>query len=104
MKEKTNYNFPENPEFENKSLPNSLPYLSMALDSIANIYSQLKLWFNNLPNWGRIVVLISAIIVGIKIVETVLKLISLSIILMIIGGGIYLVYKFFIATTSSEKK
>ncbi|MDJ0554525.1 MAG: hypothetical protein QNJ68_08820 [Microcoleaceae cyanobacterium MO_207.B10] len=71
-------------------------------NSINHTYNQLTLWFKQLPPWGQGVAIVSTIIVGIKVLETILKLISLSISLLIIGGGIYLVYKFFISRTSSE--
>lgn len=98
-----NQNHPEFKNFDRQSISNLPESFARVSTSINHIYNQLTVWFKTLPKWGKSIVVVSSIIVGIKVLETILKLISLSISLLIIGGGIYLVYKFFITNTSSEE-
>lgn len=59
-------------------------------------------WFNSLPTVGRVIVGVGAIIVSFSVLNIFLRLISSLISLAILGGLLYLGYKFLVTSSKSE--
>ncbi len=59
-------------------------------------------WFNSLPNVGRVIVGVGAIMVSFSVLNTFLRLISSLISIAILGGLLYLGYKFLVDSSKSE--
>lgn len=76
-------------------------YVSSLRDSLSNIfqsfqgsYSQILKWFQELPQWAKIVSLIAIPLLIMKILEAIISLVSLLITIAVFGGTIYIGYKF----------
>lgn len=59
-------------------------------------------WFNSLPTAGKAIVGVGAIMVSFSVLNTFLRLISSLISLVILGGLLYLGYKFLVTSSKSE--
>ncbi|MGB3511940.1 MAG: hypothetical protein WBA93_22420 [Microcoleaceae cyanobacterium] len=89
-------------------------YLSSSFEPVSNIfksllkslqgsYNKLLEWFQEIPQWGKIITLIIVPLFIIKILEAIISLVSLSISIFVFGGVIYIGYKFLILPNSSGK-
>jgi uncharacterized membrane protein len=65
-----------------------------------SVLNQVATWFNRLPSTGKVAVVIIAAIVGFSLLRSVLQLVASLISLAILGGILYLVYKFFVTPRS----
>jgi hypothetical protein len=83
--------FPADPVTKSSIIPKDL------INSLKNTYQHLQLWFQALPAWGQIGLVIGGAVVALNVLKTVMQLISLSITLAILGVIIYFGYKILIA-------
>ena len=60
------------------------------------VFQKVANWFNSLPSFGKVAVVIIAVLIGFSILRTVLQLVASLISLALIGVILYLVYKFFV--------
>lgn len=65
--------------------------------------SQLMNWFNGLTKIGKLVVAVVGVLVGLSILQAVLKLVSAAISLALIAGLLYFGYKFFLERSSQSR-
>lgn len=65
-----------------------------------SVLNQVATWFDRLPSAGKVAVVIIAVIVGFSLLRSVLQLVASLISLAILGGILYLVYKFFVTPQS----
>lgn len=75
--------------------------------SFTNLKSYLRrsqLWFNNLSGIGKIVFSGVAVLLGLAIVQAVLKLVTSAISLAVLALLVYLGYKFFVANSFENKQ
>ncbi len=63
----------------------------------------IQQWYQNLPQIGQIVVAGGAVLLGFSILNLFLRLVSAAIALAVMGGLLYLGYKFLIAPGPSQK-
>ncbi len=98
-----NQNFKKNPELDEEYVSNSLNPLSNVFKSIQVFFAQFLEWFQELPQWGKIIGLIIIPIFIIKILEAVISLVSLLISIAVFGGVIYIGYRFLILPNYSGK-
>jgi hypothetical protein len=59
-------------------------------------------WFNRLPTSGKVTVAVVAVLVGFSVLASILQLVASLVALAILGVILYLVYKFFISSESSQ--
>jgi hypothetical protein len=59
-------------------------------------------WFSSLPTVGRVIVGVGAIMVSFSVLNIFLRLISSLISIAILGGLLYLGYKFLVTSSKSE--
>jgi hypothetical protein len=59
-------------------------------------------WFNRLPTSGKVAVAVVAVLVGFSVLASILQLVASLVALSILGVILYLVYKFFISSESSQ--
>jgi hypothetical protein len=91
------------------------PYLSQAKqigqslrDNLKNLpvdqsaLNQAKTWFNGLNPVAKAVVAVMGISLGFTVVNSILQLVGSLISLAILGGILYLVYKFFLTPQSPK--
>ncbi len=67
-----------------------------------SVVNQVTHWFNSLPKAGKVAVVAIATLVGFSILRSVLQLVGALISLAIVGGILYLVYKFFVTPQSPK--
>ena len=103
MNNHNNQNFKENPELDQGYVSNSLNPFSNFFKSIQVFFAQFLEWFQQLPQWGKIIGLIIIPIFAIKILEAVVSLVSLLITIGVFAGVIYVGYRFLIIPNSPEK-
>lgn len=77
-----------------RSINNSQPEKS-GLNQLAN-------WFNSLPKAGKVAVVAIATLIGFSVLRSVLQLVGALISLAVVGGILYLVYKFFVTPQSPK--
>jgi hypothetical protein len=65
--------------------------------SIQSLYSQFIIWYKGLPPVGQVAVIVGGVLIGLSLVSTVVKLISLAFNLAVLGVIVYVAYKFFLA-------
>ena len=65
--------------------------------SIESLYSQFMIWYRGLARAGQVAVVVGGALIGLSLVSTVLKLISLAFNLAVLGALVYIAYKFFLA-------
>ena len=65
-------------------------------------FGSIQKWFERLPSVGKAGVLVVGAIVGISLLSSFFKLLSSLLFIGILGGILYLAYKFFITPSSSE--
>lgn len=82
------HEFPPNSENSGK-IPVSSP-------SFSHVLSPIKHWFQALPTVGKIIVTFGGFIIGLSLLKTVFTIVTSLITLIIIGGVVYLGYKFLI--------
>ncbi len=104
MNERRNQNFKKEQELEQGSIDHSFQPLSNVWKSIQEFYQQFLKWFQELPQWGKIIALIVIPLLTIKILEAIINFVSLLISIVIFGGFIYIGYRFLILPTYSGKK
>ena len=98
-----NQNFNKNPELNEGNVSNSLNPLSNVFKSIQIFFAQFLEWFQQLPQWGKIIGLILIPICIINILEAVIGLVSLLITIGVFAGAIYIGYRLLIIPNSSGK-
>lgn len=64
------------------------------------IITLVKNWFNQLPQIGKILVVLVAAFAGLSLLTSVLRLVSALITLAIVGVIVYLVYKVFFSSST----
>jgi hypothetical protein len=64
----------------------------------------LQLWFKNLPGVGKLVVVGATVLISLSVLQAVLKLVTSAITLAVLGGLVYLGYKFFVSGGLSNKQ
>ena len=67
-----------------------------------SVVNQVANWFNRLPKAGKVAVVAIATLIGFSVLRSVLQLVGALISLAIVGGLLYLVYKFFVTPQSSK--
>lgn len=102
MNHYNNNNFKQNSEVDEGYVSNFLNPLSNIFKSLQGWYHQFLKWFQELPQWGKIIGLIIIPLFIIKILEAIISLVSLLISTVVFGGFIYIGYKFLILPNYSE--
>ena len=69
---------------------------------LESVFNQLTNWFNSLPTVGKVAVVLIGASVGLSLLRSVLQLVGALISLVILGGILYLVYKFVITPQSPK--
>jgi negative regulator of sigma E activity len=69
---------------------------------LQKLWLQVRNWFNGLPQGGKAIALLLAVLLGFSLLRTFLQLISAAIGMTILGVLLYAAYKFFIAPPSSQ--
>lgn len=72
------------------------------LTQLEPVISKVVNWYNSLPTPGKVAVLAIALLFGLSLLQTVFQLVTSLIGLAILGGILYLVYKFFMTSQSSQ--
>jgi cytosine/uracil/thiamine/allantoin permease len=72
---------------------NDLPTDTQA--QLSSLYHQAKTWFQNLPTVGKIGVGVGALVLGLSVLQTVVRLVTLAISLSILGVLGYVAYRLF---------
>ncbi len=67
-----------------------------------SVVNQVANWFNRLPKAGKVAVVAIATLIGFSVLRSVLQLVGALISLALVGGILYLVYKFFVTPQSSK--
>ncbi|MBH8555664.1 hypothetical protein I8751_25630 [Nostocaceae cyanobacterium CENA357] len=67
-------------------------------------FKRSQLWFNNLSKMSQVIFLGVAVLLGLAIVQAVLKLVASAISLAVLAGLVYLGYKFFVAGSFRNKQ
>lgn len=70
--------------------------------TLPKILERVTNWYDGLPNAGKIAVAIVAAIAGFSLLKSVLQLMASLFSLAILGGILYLVYRFVIVPQSSK--
>jgi hypothetical protein len=79
------------------------PHVEIAnAEQITNWLNSARDWFNNLPSVGRVAVGVGGALVGISVLSTFIKLVSSLVSVAIVGGLIYVAYKFFIGSAQEK--
>ncbi|MEA5502392.1 hypothetical protein VB735_04565 [Halotia wernerae UHCC 0503] len=66
-------------------------------------FRRSQLWFNNLSKMSQVIFLGVAVLLGLAIVQTLLKLAASAISLAVLVGLVYLGYKFFVSGSFRNK-
>ena len=66
------------------------------------LFAPIRDWFNSLPTPGKVGVAIVAVVAAFSLLNSILRLVALLLSIAILGGLLYLLYKFLIAPNSSE--
>lgn len=85
-----------------KQIGNSLKNNLKNLPIDQSTLNQWKTWFNGLNPVGKAIVAIAGVSLGFTVVSSVLQLVGSLISLAILGGILYLVYKFFLTSQSPK--
>ena len=72
------------------------------LTQLEPVLNKVVNWYNSLPTPGKVAVLAIALLFGLSLLQTVFQLVASLIGLAILGGILYLVYKFFMTSQSSQ--
>ena len=102
MNHYNNNNFKKNPEVNEGYVPNFLNPISNIFKSLQGFYYQFLKWFQELPQWAKIISIIIIPLFIIKILEAIISLVSLLITIAVFGGVIYIGYKFLFLPNYSE--
>ena len=79
------------------------PYVEITdTSSVSNWLNTVKDWFNGLAPIGQVAVGIIAIMLGFSVLNIFLKVISSLISVAVLGGLVYLGYKFIVAESSKN--
>lgn len=70
--------------------------------SIQSLYSQFIIWYQGLTRVGQVAVIVGGALIGLSLVSTVVKLISLALNLAVLGVIVYVAYKFFLAPQATN--
>lgn len=62
---------------------------------LSSLYQRAQLWFQNLPTVGKAVVGLGAVVLGLSVLQTVVRLVTLAISLAILGVLGYFAYRLF---------
>lgn len=71
-------------------------------NQMGEIWLQVRNWFDRLPSAGKIAVVAIAAIIGLSLLRTVFQLVASLITLAVLAVVLYFIYKFFIASQSSQ--
>ena len=85
--------------------PNGEPIPQISTDFQARIQQVLtsgRGWFNTLPNTGKVAVAIGGVLIGIVVLNSVLKLVTSLLVIGVLGTILFLLYKFFISSSIRE--
>ncbi|MBD2299865.1 hypothetical protein H6G80_31635 [Nostoc sp. FACHB-87] len=66
-------------------------------------FTRSQLWFQSLSGTGKLVVMGVTVLMGLAVLQAVLKLVTSAISLAVLAGLVYLGYKFFVADSFSNK-
>ncbi len=85
-------------EIDHEFSPNTANFnkIPVSSASFSNVLSPIKHWFQALPTVGKIVVTFGGFMIGLSLLTTVFKIVTSLITLVIIGGAVYLGYKFLV--------
>jgi hypothetical protein len=72
------------------------------LTQLEPLLNKVVNWYNSLPTPGKVAVLAIALLFGLSLLQTLFQLVTSLIGLAILGGILYLVYKFFMTSQSSQ--
>lgn len=75
-----------------------------AVENFRRLRHQIRDWFNGLPKVGKIAVAAIALVFGFSVLRTIFQLVVSIVSLAVIAGVVYLGYKFFIASDSSQTR
>ncbi|MBE9209563.1 hypothetical protein IQ244_24300 [Nostoc sp. LEGE 06077] len=67
-------------------------------------FTRSQLWFQSLSGTGKLVVMGVTVLLGLAVLQAVLKLVTSAISLAVLAGLVYLGYKFFISDSFSHKQ
>lgn len=82
--------------------PQPLPTATPATPSLKSVYQQLTLWYQGLPDGGKVVAIAVGGVFALSAVSTVLNLIRLAFTLAAVGVLGFVGYKLFLASKSSN--
>ncbi len=72
-------------------------------ESIQSLYQRAVTWFQQLPKEGQIAVAVAGAVLGLSVLGTLVKLVSFALSLVLLGGLLYIGYKFFLAPSSQDR-
>ena len=84
---------------EQLNLPSDV---NSTIGSVNGLIGRLQNWYQTLPNGGKLAVAGVAIVVGFSFLNLFLRLVTAAISLVVLGGLLYLGYKFFIESSASK--
>jgi len=67
-------------------------------------FTRSQLWFQSLSGTGKLVTIGVTVLLGLAVLQAVLKLITSAISLAVLAGLVYLGYKFFVSGSFSNKQ
>ncbi|MBE9004459.1 hypothetical protein IQ259_05290 [Fortiea sp. LEGE XX443] len=67
-------------------------------------FTRSQLWFKSLSGTGKLVVVGVMVLLGLAVLQAVLKLVTSAISLAVLAGLVYLGYKFFVSGSFSNKQ
>ncbi|MCT7993359.1 hypothetical protein [Laspinema olomoucense] len=82
--------------------PQSLPTSTPDTPSLKSVYQQLTLWYQGLPDRGKVVAIAVGAVFALSAVSTVLNLVRLAFTLAAVGVLGFVGYKLFLASKSSN--
>jgi len=99
---------PENPRDTNRRLREIEEQLNPPSDStfssgsLKTFLTKLQTWYQSLSSTGKLVVAGVAVVIGFGFLNLFLRLVSTVITLAVLGGALYLGYKFLIESDPSQ--
>ncbi len=67
-----------------------------------NLLSQIKDWYNRLPNPGKVAVAVGGVLLAFSVLNSILKLVASLLTIAILGVVLYGVYKFLMKPPTEE--
>ena len=98
---------PEDPRDRDRRMRELEQQLNRASESFSStpvktLFTNLKTWYNDLSNTGKLVVAGVGVVLGFGFLSLFLRLVSTIITLAVLGGALYLGYKFLIESDPSQ--